>query len=114
MAYDRIKAHKIWQTVQQVPEGRVSSYGLIADLAGLPGRARMVGKVMQFAPTEMKLPWYRIVKSNGQLAFSHGTKSARLQTEQLRLEGVEVQNNRVNLGKFGWKPELGDLLQMKF
>ena len=114
MSFDREKAQKIWQTVNCVPKGKVSSYGFIADLAGLPGRARMVGKVMQYAPPEMQLPWHRILRSSGQIAFASGSKSARLQTELLRIDGVEVNNNRVRMSQYGWKPELGELLGMEF
>ena len=76
MAFDTVKAEKIWKTVCKVPVGKVSSYGFVADLAGLPGRARLVGKVMQYAPDELKVPWYRILKSNGQLAFPVGSTQA--------------------------------------
>ncbi|MEJ1364888.1 MAG: MGMT family protein, partial [Candidatus Sedimenticola sp. (ex Thyasira tokunagai)] len=49
---------RIWQTVQLIPRGRVAGYGQVADLAGLPGRARMVGRALGQAPGEMALPWY--------------------------------------------------------
>lgn len=114
MSYNRQKAEQIWHTVLRVPRGQVASYGLIADLAGLPGRARMVGRVMQFAPEEMRLPWYRILRSNGQLAFAPGSESARLQTGLLQEEGVVVLNNRVNLKQFGWQPSLGELMELEF
>ncbi len=114
MNFDQQKAQKIWQTVCLIPAGKVSSYGLIADLAGLPGRARMVGRVLQFAPQSMQIPWFRVVKSNGQIAFAPGSDSARRQIELLRPEGVEVRNNRVRMKRYGWSPQLGELLQMKF
>ena len=63
------KVKQIWKTVQAVPFGKVASYGQIADLAGLPGRARLVGKSLGLAPHSMQLPWYRILRSSGQLAF---------------------------------------------
>lgn len=114
MAYDVQKAEKIWKTVCKVPAGKVSSYGLIADLAGLPGRARLVGKVMQYAPDEMQVPWYRILKSNGQLAFASGSKQAEEQKGLLQEEGVVVLNNRVKLKEFGWCPGLGELMELEF
>ena len=94
--------------------GKVSSYGFIADLAGLPGRARMVGKVMQFAPDDMQLPWYRVIKSNGQLAFAEGSKQALEQQGLLQREGVLVFKNRVKLTQFGWQPGLGELMLLEF
>ena len=108
------KAHQICQTVCRVPPGKVSSYGKVADLAGLPGRARMVGKVMQLAPNEMQVPWYRILKSNGQLAFKAGSENAKRQTGLLQEEGVVVLNNRVNMKQYAWVPDLAELLSLEF
>ena len=47
-----IKPHyaQIWQTIQLIPQGKVACYGQIADLAGLPGRARLVGKALGNVP----------------------------------------------------------------
>lgn len=114
MPYDTKKAEKIWQTVLRIPAGKVASYGQIADLAGLPGRARLVGKVLGYAPKEMKIPWYRVLRSSGQLAFSAGSQEAERQKGLLQEEGVVVLNNRVKLQQFAWVPELGELLSMDY
>lgn len=108
------KSQQIWDTVCRVPFGKVASYGLIADLAGLPGRARMVGSVLQQAPTALRLPWYRILRSNGQLAFAAGSASALRQKGLLQEEGVVVFNNRVNMKRFAWQPDLSDMMQMQY
>ena len=114
MAFDKKKAEKIWNTVQRIPPGKVASYGQIADLAGLPGRARLVGKVLGYAPKALKLPWYRVLRSSGQLAFSAGSKEAETQKGLLQEEGVVVLNNRVKLKQFGWQPDLGEMLEMEY
>jgi methylated-DNA-protein-cysteine methyltransferase-like protein len=114
MNFDRNKATRIWTTACRIPKGRVSSYGFIADLAGLPGRARMVGKVLHYAPEEMCVPWQRIVKSNGQIAFAAGSKSAQLQSSLLRDDGVIVFNNRVSLKRYFWKPDFAELMAMEY
>lgn len=108
------KAEQICKTVCKVPFGKVAGYGFIADLAGLPGRARMVGKVMQSAPAEMQVPWYRILRSNGAIAFTAGSTQAKRQTGLLQEEGVVVMNNRVNMKQFGWNPDLGELMQLEY
>ncbi len=109
------KVRRIWQTVAVVPKGKVASYGQIADLAGLPGRARLVGKALGLAPKEMKLPWYRILRSSGQLAFKQGSGNAERQKGLLQEENVLIMNNRVKLAVFGWQPELSEiLLALKF
>ena len=106
------KSHyeKIWQTVLAVPPGKVASYGQIADLAGLPGRARLVGKALGNTPNSMDVPWYRILRSNGQIAFPPGSEQAKHQTGLLQEEGVVVLNNRVKLKTFQWQPDLAELL----
>lgn len=104
------KAERIWQTVLVIPRGKVAAYGQIADLAGLPGRARYVSKALSLAPQTMKLPWHRVLRSNGQIAFVASSKQAKLQTSRLQEEGVAVIKNRVNLKHYGWQPELAEIL----
>ena len=70
------KYQRIWQTVRAIPAGKVASYGQIADLAGLPGRARLVGKSLGFVPQGQSVPWYRVLRSNGQIAFAKGSDTA--------------------------------------
>ena len=114
MRFSTEKSQQIWNTVSRVPYGKVSSYGFIADLAGLPGRARMVGSVLQYAPPEMQLPWHRILKSNGQIAFAAGSASAQRQKELLQEEGVVVLNNRVDMKRYSWQPDLIEMMQMDY
>ena len=104
------KVKQIWKTVAVIPKGKVASYGQIADLAGLPGRARLVGKALGLAPKSMSLPWYRVLRSSGQLAFEKGSKNAERQKGFLQEENVIVLNNRVRLTDFGWQPDLSEML----
>ena len=60
---------KIWQVVHQIPRGKVASYGQVARLAELPGYARYVGYVMKNLPAGTKLPWHRVVNSQGRISF---------------------------------------------
>lgn len=98
---------RIWQTVQQIPAGKVASYGQIADLAGLPGRARLVGKALGFSPTP--LPWHRVVRSNLTLAFAPGSAEAAEQSALLRQEGVLLRGQKVP-AQYHWQPDLAELL----
>ncbi len=79
--------HRIWQTVLLIPQGRVAGYGQVADLAGLPGRARMVGKALGEAPAELEIPWHRVLRSGGQIAFPAGSDKAAQQKGRLQEEG---------------------------
>jgi len=102
--------HKIWHTLQQVPKGKVVSYGQLADLAGLPGRARLAGRALRVAPKSLDLPWHRVLRASGQLAFKPGSSQATRQRELLLSEGILVRNNRVDLSQHRWQPELAELL----
>lgn len=109
------KAERIWQTVLVIPKGKVAAYGQIADLAGLPGRARYVSKALTLAPAHLQVPWHRVLRSNGKIAFTTGSELARLQTQLLHEEGVTVLKNSVNLKEHAWQPDLGELLaKLKF
>ena len=59
-------------------EGEVVSYGDVAHDAGFPGRARAVGSLL--AATDLDLPWWRVVRSDGRLATdpAHGVEHAAL------------------------------------
>ncbi len=98
---------QIWQTVLAIPPGKVASYGQIADLAGLPGRARLVGKALGLSPTP--LPWHRVLRSNLTLAFTQGTEDALLQRSLLLEEGVVFHGQRV-AQNYRWQPDLAELL----
>ena len=100
---------RIWQTVLQIPPGKVASYGQIADLAGLPGRARLVGKALGYAPGELAVPWFRVLRSDRSLAFEPGSDPANLQRQLLLAEGVLLKNNRVQRQDI-WQPDLAELL----
>ncbi|MGJ8669795.1 MAG: MGMT family protein [Oceanococcus sp.] len=101
---------RIWNTVMAVPAGKVASYGQIADLAGLPGRARLVGRSLGHVPDDLDVPWYRILRSSGQLAFEPASQQALKQSRLLHAEGVKVKNNRVKLKEFGWQPDITELM----
>ncbi len=85
---------RVLEAVRAVPEGKTAGYGLIAARAGLPGRARYVARVLAESD-ETGLPWHRIVRSDGKIAFPPQSTAWKQQVERLQHEGVEVVNGRV-------------------
>jgi methylated-DNA-protein-cysteine methyltransferase-like protein len=67
-----------------VPKGTVVTYGEVALEAGFPGAARAVGHVM--AGSDGRLPWWRVVASNGRLVPGHEVEHA----QRLKAEGVDL------------------------
>jgi methylated-DNA-protein-cysteine methyltransferase related protein len=79
--------------VRDLGKGEVVSYGEVARRAGYPRAARAVGNVLA---RSMGLPWWRVVRANGELAAHGGEEQAR----RLRREGIAVRNGRVQGGRF--------------
>lgn len=92
----RTPQQRILDAIRAVPPGEVASYGGIARRAGLPGRARLVARVLGES-AEPNLPWHRILRSDGRIAFAQGSKPWREQAKRLRAEGVAVRNGRVRM-----------------
>jgi methylated-DNA-protein-cysteine methyltransferase-like protein len=102
---------KILAEVRRVPPGRVAGYGEIARRAGLPGRARLVARVLA-THDEDDLPWHRILRSDGRIAFPPRSAGYREQAARLKAEGVKLKGGRVlrekrdesDLDAFLWRP----------
>ena len=111
-----IKPHyaQIWQTIQLIPLGKVACYGQIADLAGLPGRARLVGKSLGCVPESgwrgQSVPWYRVINSQGKISFPVGSENFERQKQFLQEEQVVVIGAKIKLKEFQWQPDLAELL----
>jgi methylated-DNA-protein-cysteine methyltransferase-like protein len=102
-AVDEKSGHAaIRRAVAAIPRGSVASYGEIASRAGLPRRARLVGRVLGAAGAEAGLPWHRVLRADGSIAFPRGSRAFREQRARLIEEGVMVANGRVDLDRFGW------------
>lgn len=93
---DLSAATRILAAIRAVPRGQVAGYGHIAQRAGLPGRARLVARILS-ENDDPQLPWHRILRSDGRIAFPPGSKYFREQSQRLRAEGVTVHNGRVRV-----------------
>jgi len=102
---------RIRDVVARIPRGRVATYGQVARLAGLPRRARMVGRALRNAPPGAGLPWHRVVNAAGYSSLPGGSDARKTQLERLRAEGVAIASDgRVALEKSRWEPSLDELL----
>ena len=101
---------RIWDTIFDVPAGKVASYGQIADIAGIPRGARQVAYALKHAPEDLRLPWYRIVTASGRIAFDKGSPPFEKQRNRLTMEGVAVIGGRVDMRRYRWQPDLDELL----
>jgi methylated-DNA-protein-cysteine methyltransferase-like protein len=101
---------RIWQTICDVPQGCVASYGQIAEIAGIPRGARQVGHALRHLPPGHEVPWHRIITSSGRIAFERGSRPYKEQVKRLKMDGVAVLGGRVNMKLHQWQPDLDELL----
>ena len=95
---------RIYSVLNAIPRGQVSSYGKVAEYAQLPNGARLVGRTLGQLPKGSTLPWHRVLKANGQIAFPQESAAFQRQKQLLEAEGVIVTNGKINLKMFGWQP----------
>lgn len=94
---------RIYETVARIPRGKVATYGQIAELAGLPGRARQVGYALHALPPGSPVPWQRVLNARGEISLP-GAAGAR-QRALLAAEGVEPgDSGRIDLATYQWRP----------
>ncbi|CAK7273718.1 Alkyltransferase-like protein 1 [Sporothrix epigloea] len=116
-----------YSAVQEVPYGKVTSYGHIAALIGMPQRPRQVGVCLKHLPEQGSVPqgllsrfhsgtvpWQRVISAKGVISprgpAAGGALSRNRQADALRAEGVEVTVDAlgemsVDLARYGWFPE---------
>lgn len=85
---------RIHAAIRAIPAGEVAGYGEVARRAGLPRRARLVARLLSTG-AEPGLPWHRVLRSDGRIAFPEGSEGHREQAARLRAEGVQVEGGRV-------------------
>lgn len=91
--------YEILSAVEEIPEGKVASYGQIAKLIGRERNARLVGKVLSRAEYYGDYPCHRVVNHAGRLA-----PGFTQQRSLLAAEGVEFKDNEhVDMKKCRWE-----------
>jgi len=108
---DRIaRMQRIWDTIRDIPEGAVASYGQIAEIAGIPRGARQVGYALRHLPAGHDVPWHRVLQVSGKIAFGKDSDAYQEQSKRLMMDGVAVIAGRVDMRKYRWQPDLDELL----
>ncbi|KAJ5691866.1 hypothetical protein N7462_001289 [Penicillium macrosclerotiorum] len=110
-------ANAVYSAIQEIPPGKVTSYGHIALLLGEPQRPRQVGVCLKSLPdadsglhfNSATVPWQRVINSKGMISH-RGPGSAERQAEALREEGVEVTTDSmgemyIDFSRYGWFPK---------
>ncbi|NJO71449.1 MAG: methyltransferase [Oscillatoriales cyanobacterium RM1_1_9] len=98
---------KSTNVVRQIPQGKVATYGQVADLANLYGKARLVGYALyKVVLQDPEIPWHRVINARGEISYSTARNGADyLQRSRLEAEGIVFNpQDKIDLNQYRWHP----------
>lgn len=102
--FDRDAARRaVLAVVARIPRGTLASYGQVAFEAGLPGRARWVGKVLSEA-MDSENGWHRVLRNDGRLGLPKSSPAHAEQRARLVAEGHRFREDAVDITRHRWRP----------
>ncbi|MGH8443792.1 MAG: MGMT family protein, partial [Solimonas sp.] len=94
----------IWAMIQNIPRGKVATYGQVADMSGFRKQPRLTAQALAHVPDGMNLPWYRVISASGRSSLP-GAAGQREQQRRLEAEGVKFDaRSRVDFELYRWRP----------
>lgn len=99
----------IYAIVRQIPSGKVATYGQVAELANLYGKARLVGYALYRVDTRSSdIPWHRVINAKGEISYSPLRNGHDyLQRSLLEAEGIKLSSEgKINLREYLWQARL--------
>ena len=89
-----IKNEDVYDLLQKIPEGKVTTYGDLARVLGNPSASRIIGRILGQNPNPIRVPCHRVVMSDGKLGrYRYGTNKKK---ELLEKEGLSFTNEVVS------------------
>lgn len=93
-------SQRVLAVLKRIPKGQVTTYGVVAALAGNPRAARQVVRVLHSSSEKYNLPWHRVINSKGYIAIKDpaGFEEQRV---LLEMEGIYTdEKGRVKVNSF--------------
>ena len=97
----------VYEMLQTIPCGKVTTYGDIAKILGNKIWARSVGNALHENPDGEKYPCYKVVNSKGNLSHAYAFGGLDEQKRRLEKDGIAVKNGKVDLVRYRWLGALG-------
>ena len=95
---------KVYEIVREIPKGKVTTYGAIAETIGMKSSSRLVGQALRSMPPEMDIPAQRVINHAGLLTGSHQFGGYERMRWLLEKEGVVFKEDGVDMMNHFWKP----------
>ena len=94
---------KVYELLQTLPRGKVTTYGDVAKMLGNKTWARSVGNALHDNPDGDKYPCYKVVNSEGKLSHNYAFGGLEAQKRRLEKDGIVVKNGKVDLARYGYR-----------
>ncbi len=95
---------RVYEIVEQIPEGKVTTYGAIAEVLGMKGSSRMIGQALGALPEGSDVPAQRVINRIGALSAAHHFGGYDRLRGILKREGITFKGELVDLKKHFWDP----------
>ena len=83
----------VYKKLLQVPEGKITTYGDLANAVGLKNGQRVIGRIMNKNPFPVIIPCHRVVKSDGKVGgYAYGEN---IKKNMLSKEGIKIKNGKI-------------------
>jgi methylated-DNA-protein-cysteine methyltransferase-like protein len=100
---------RVRSIIAAIPRGKVATYGQVAMLAGNPRAARQVSWILHSSSRRHKLPWHRVIGSQGRISLQPG-RGYEEQRALLLSEGISFESHgRIDMERHGWRPCSGEI-----
>ena len=97
-------AKDVYKLTSEIPKGKVSTYGAVANALNARGASRAVGQILKANPTPIVVPCHRVIKSDGEIGGYGGASGSKKKIKLLRSEGLQIREGKVlNLEKVVFK-----------
>jgi methylated-DNA-protein-cysteine methyltransferase-like protein len=96
----------VLELLLKIPEGKVTTYGIIAEKCGLKSSARQIGYILNSLKNDMSYPCHRVVNRLGILSGKSHFPDADYMQNMLENEGIKIEDDKVvNLKQHIWIPD---------
>ena len=100
---EKFYSEKLYNLLMEIPKGKVTTYGILAEKLGNKLWARAVGNALHKNENSDKFPCYKVVNGKGELSVAYKFGGLKAQQERLEADGVKVIKGKIDLEKYLWK-----------
>ena len=103
MGTNTLDKFRVYEYLTCIPQGKVVTYGQIAEFLGNKNLARAVGNILHMNPDGDLYPCYKVVNSKGKLSKHYAFGGIENQRKRLETDGIQVKDDQIDLNRYQWK-----------